>query len=190
MITTLEQLCGLFDKYEIVDTQMKIDREYYSSSDVIHTDGDIKTSVNYDGYITIESVVNATYLMFMDLEQKIYLCVYKYVPKTQYKHIKQELQILKNKIGVDDNIVSDININDDVVDINTFRCVECDFNDKLIFKRSKSNPEALECKCKMCKTEYTFVPSKYYKLSSKRVIYFKSEESSRQIVITANNAIC
>ena len=53
----------------------------------------------------------------------------------------------------------------------------------MVFTRSKSNPDVLEANCDKCQTEYTFVPSKYYKLASKRIVYFKSEKSSRLVEI-------
>lgn len=188
----LTELCSLFDRYEIVDTQAQIDREYYATLEDIYTDGDYKTNVTRDAYIHITSVQNASYLIFVDLESKIYLCIYKYVPETKYKLIKQKLRFLKTVLK-EMNINNDYKddkieiikecIDDDVIDINIFTCTECNCEDKLIFYRSKTNPEALCTTCNNCKTEYTFVPSKYYKLSSKRVIYYKSEKSSRLVEI-------
>ena len=184
-------LCELFDKYEIVKTQIEIDRSYYATVETIYSDGDVAYNITSNGYIHINSVQNASYLMFIDIEYKKYLCIYKYIPESMYKPIIQKLQILNetiSKINVfdecDDTHSVDNNdqvINNDVIDINTFKCTECDYENKLIYTRSKTNPEALETKCDKCKTEYIFVPSKYYKLSSKKIIYFKSEDSSRQI---------
>ena len=193
---TLVDLCSLFDKHEIVNTQEEIDREYFATLDTIFTDGEYKTNVDSDAYIHITSVKNATYLIFVDIKYKIYICVYKYIADTKYKHIIQRLQILKNtiaKLGVflDHNTEDAIDdyIDDDVIDINSFTCIECGSKDKMKFNRSKTNPEAIETKCSTCKAEFTFVPSKYYKLSSKRVIYFKSEKSSRQIEIKENGTL-
>lgn len=188
---TLTELCSLFDRYEIVETQTQIDRRYYATTETAYSDGKIESTVGNDAYIHINSVHNATYLMFVDIEHKIYLCVYKYIPNSKYKVIRQQLQILKNIINKLNNIdeyndidALDNHIDDDVIDINTFTCTECDSEERLVFNRSKTNPEAITTKCKTCKTEYVFVPSKYYKLSSKKITYFKSEKSSRQISIT------
>ena len=185
----LMDLCSLFDRSEIVDSQTQIDREYYASTDTIYSDGEVKTNVTRDAYIHITSVRGVpNYLMFVDIESKIYLCVYKYIPATKYKIIRQQLQILKTQLDRlnehewDDDIIDEY-IDDDVVDINTFKCTECNSTEEFNFIRSKTNPEAIETKCKICKTEYIFVPSKYYKMSSKKVVYHKSEKSSRQIAI-------
>lgn len=190
----INELCALFDRYEIVESQLDIDKEYYTIIDTIYTDGSVKTDINKDGYIHILSVYNASYLIFIDTEHKIYLRIYKHIDAAEFKYIKQKLQILKNKLAEfikddrNDDIINTDNsiinhIDSDVIDINTFTCNECDNTNKMIFTRSKTNPDAIETKCNVCKTEYIFVPSKYYKLSSKKTIYFKSEASSRQIEI-------
>ena len=213
MVRTLDDLCNLFDKYEVFDEVIQIDRSFYASTDAIYTDGKYKSNINKDGYIHITSIQNASYVIFIDIEHNTYLCIYKYIPQTKYKLIKQKLQFLKNKIKelhqhdqyiidhdhtaitnettptniIEDDEIYDLNVDDDVIDINTFTCSECDSTDKFIFNRSKTNPDALETRCSKCKTEYVFMPSKYYKLESKRVIYFKSEVSSRQIDIKSTN---
>lgn len=182
---TIAELCNLFDRYEVVDTKMQLDREYYSNTNTIYSDGNIKTSIGKDAYVRV-SVYDANYVMFVDIENKIYLCVYRYIPTTKFKQIKQELQLLKNEINkLSDNNTNDITncINDDVIDINAFKCTECKSDEKLIFYRSKDNSDILITKCNICKSEYTFVPSKYYKLASKRTVYFKSNKSSRDIEI-------
>ena len=189
---TLVDLCNFFDRSEIVDTQMDIDRDYYVSVDTIFTDGEYKTTIGTDGYLQITSVHDATYLMFVDIEHKIYLCIYKYIPESKYKHILQRLQLLKiaiNKLnGTNndeddiDNVIEDL-IDDDVIDINNFACTECDNNHNFKFKRLKTNPEIICTKCNICYTEYTLTPSKYYKIASKKTINFKSEKSSRSIHI-------
>ena len=94
----LSSLCKLFDRYEIVETQGQIDKDYYSVNETIFTDGELKTNINGKGYIHIAEVKNATYLIFIDLEHKIYLSIYKYISDNMYKHIKQKLQILKNTL--------------------------------------------------------------------------------------------
>lgn len=197
---TLEKLCSKFDRAEVVNTQMQLDRVYYASTDTIYSDGNIKTSIRDDGYIRIDSVQDANFVIFVDLENKIYLCIYNYTPENKYKLILQKLRLLKNIInelnGTDlsENMVTETinnHIDNDVIDINIFTCTECGSEEKLEYNRSKTNPEALEAKCTKCQTEYTFVPSKYYKLSSKRIIYFKSQESSRDITVinTLKNCI-
>lgn len=189
---TLTELCALFDKHDIVETQAQIDKEYYATLENIYTDGKYKTNITRDAYVHITSVHDATYLIFVDLENNIYLRIYRYTPDTNYKLIKQKLQFLKKTINrinksdsqdvVENDIINEY-VDDDVIDINTFTCTECESKDKLVFRRSKTNPEALKTTCATCRTEYVFVPSKYYKLSSKRTIYYKSEKSSRQIEI-------
>ena len=189
---TLDELCGLFDRYEIVESQIEIDRELYTPKETIFTDGDYKSNITGNGYIHITCVKNATYLMLVDVEYKTYLRIYKYISDSKFKYIKQKLQFLKDVVKESDeyseimdnriNAESTDSIDKDVIDINEFTC-ECGSKEQLVFARSKTNYEALETKCKECKSEYVFVPSKYYKLASKRTIYFKSEDSSRKINI-------
>lgn len=195
---TLDNLCSLFDEYEVVDTQIQIDSEYYSSSEVIYSDGEIISGINGEGYIHIKEVHNANYIMFVTIGKKLYICLYKYIPEVKYKEIIGKLNILKKSIGeiaencehiekeMEEDRNRDKNEFDDLININEFKCQECDSNEKMIFSRSKTNPDALETKCNKCKTEYTFVPSKYYRMSSKKIIYFKSDLSSRQIDINEN----
>ena len=190
---TVNEVCAYFDRYEIVDTQIEIDREYYSAmgESSIYTDGEFKCNVNRDGYIHITSVQNASYIIFVDREYKTCLCIYKHIPDITCKYIIENLHLLQNKINTymikDSNeeipIIENHNIESDIIDINAFTCTECDCKKKLNFIRSKDNIDVLKTKCDNCKTEYEFVPSKYYKLSSKRVVYFKSEETSRNITI-------
>lgn len=196
---TVQEVCTYFDLSQIVDAQIEIDRDYYSAmgESSIYTDGEIKSHVTNEGYIHITSVQNATYIIFADREYHTCLCVYKYIPDITCKYIIENLHRLQYKINttmVDNNIGNndtniDSHINDDVIDINTFTCTECDSDEKMVFKRSGSNCDILEAKCKTCKTEYTFTPSKYYKMASKRVIYFKSEKSSREIDIQQESSI-
>ena len=163
---TINDVCELFDLYEIVDAQMQIDRDYYASTDAIYTDGKYEYNVTRDAYIHITSVKNATFIMFLNMENEIYLCIYKYIPEEMFKIIKQKLQFLKNKISEidyttarisgnnesnDNNIIDDF-IDDSVIDINSFTCTECGSKEKLIFIRSKNNPEVLITKCNTCKT--------------------------------------
>lgn len=193
---TINELCSHFDKHEIVNTQLEIDRDYYAAMSAIYSDGEVNSHINREGHIHITSVHNASYIIFVDREYDTCLCVYKYIPEIMCKYIIENLHTLQCIINKSDeylanhtepvNIVNDY-INDDVIDINIFTCVECGSKEKMAFFRSNTNPEALETKCNNCKAEYVFVPSKYYKMSSKRVIYFKSEESSRQIEIAEHS---
>jgi hypothetical protein len=187
---TLENLCHLFDQYEIVDKQFQIDKDYFSAIENIYTDGKVKTNISAEGYIHINSVKDATYIIYADRKYNICLCIYKYIFETKYKEIIDKLNVIRDLVKdmnsftiIDKDDPTSINVDDDVIDINTFLCIECDSKENLIFNRSKTNPDILETKCNVCKTEYTFTPSKYYKLASKRTIYFKSEKSSRQIEI-------
>lgn len=189
---TVNEVCTYFDLHQIVDTQLEIDREYYSAmgESSIYTDGQIKTHVTREGFIHITSVKDATYLIFADRDYNTCLCVYKYIPDITCKYIMENLNLLKAKFTKQDEPNMDIinnRIDDDVIDINTFTCTECDSKEKMLFARSSTNCDILEAKCNICKAEYTFTPSKYYKLASKRVIYFKSEKSSRDIEIKPKN---
>ena len=192
---TVNEVCNYFDLSEIVDTKLDIDREYYSATGNIYSDGDVKYHMTREAYIHITSVHDASYIIFADRDYNTCLCVYKYIPDITCKYILENLNLLKNTIkksdihhhDEDESKYIDSHVNDDVVDINTFTCTECESKDQMIFTRSVNNPEALEAKCNTCKTEYVFTPSKYYKLASKRIIYFKSEDSSRQIKINNNN---
>lgn len=192
---TVNEVCTYFDRSEVVDTQIEIDREYYSAMGTFFSDGDVKYNMTREAYLHITSVQNATYLIFVDREYNTCLCVYKYIPEITCKYIIENLHIIQNKIKKSNEYVNedvdidpiDEHVNDDVIDINTFTCVECDSKEKMVFVRSKTNPDLLETKCSACKAEYTFMPSKYYKLASKRIIYFKSEDSSRQIDIVSHS---
>lgn len=186
---TIDELCKLeFEQYEIVDSKVDIDKEYWSSSDMIFTDGEIKSNINREGYIHITSVKDANYVMFADRDNIPYICVYKYIYDNMFKEIIDKANILKERIlkisGVetsaedtkpDDKPISDL------VDINNFRCTECGYDGKFSYKRTESNIDALETKCPKCNAIFTFVPSKYYKLASKKVVFFKTDQSSRNI---------
>ena len=183
-----EQLKKHFDVFEIVDTSLDMDRDFLSVSEKMASDGNIESNINSKGYIHITSVKNATYLMFIDTEHNLYCCVYKYIPTTKFKEIIRHSGELKRIIENDyeinkDHLEDGIHVEEDLIDINNFTCTECDSEETLNFARSNSNPDAIITRCTKCKTEYTFVPSKYYRLSSKKVIYFKSEKTSRNVNI-------
>lgn len=191
---TLNNLSRLFDQCEIVDTQIQIDKDYFATVDSIFTDGEYRTNITSGGFIHINSVKDANYIMYIDRQYNVCACIYKYTLETMYKEIIDRLNGLREILDkvksingdYDEELLNSINnhIDDDVIDINLFVCTECDCKDKMEFNRSKTNPDALIAICDICKTEYTFVPSKYYKLSSKKNIYFKSEKSSRLIKIS------
>lgn len=185
---TVNEVCKHFDRSQIVDKLLDVDREYFASTDAIYSNGDVKYHVNSDGCIHITSAQNASYIIFLDREDNTCLCVYKHIPEITCKYIMENLTLLKEAINRNDDsdFYDDTKnefISSDLIDINTFSCTECSSKEKLTFKRSKGNPDILETKCDKCKTEYTFTPSKYYKLASKKIIYFTSEDSSRLINI-------
>lgn len=175
---TLENLCSLFDQYDIVDEKIDLSRDYYSFSENIYTDGKETHNINREGYIHIRDVQDATYIAFVDRLHNVYLCIYRYIQETKYKEIIDKYNILKSTVRNDSKSKSKSTVlAEDIIDINDFKCTECDSDEELIFKRSLTNPDILTTKCKKCKTEYTFTPSKYYKLASKRLIHSKSNTS-------------
>ena len=129
----LSNLCKTFDKYEIVEAQIEIDREYYSTTNNIYSDGEVKSNIDRNGFIHITSVHNASYIFFIDLDNKIYLCIYKYIQESKFIEILQNFQLLidtinklknnnSNKISTDNtdnNISNNYNINDELVTIPT-----------------------------------------------------------------------
>jgi DNA-directed RNA polymerase subunit M/transcription elongation factor TFIIS len=192
---TINNVCSLFDQFEIVDVQAGLNREYYASSEIVYSDGEVESNINSEGYIHITYVHNATYIIFIDRDDNCFLCIYKYASETKYKEIIDNMNRLKKLSGkIDDKeakIQEDIDnisktITDDLIDINEFKCTECKSTDKMNFTRSTKESDVLMCKCNHCKTEYTFTPSKYYRLASKKIVYFKSNKSSRNISVSEN----
>lgn len=178
----LTDLCSLCGQYEIVDTKSQLDKDYYSYSNIIYSDGHVKSHINSEGYIHITNVENADYIMFIGIDYSIYLGIYHRTPDTKYKEIIDNLnklkkissEILESKVDNDKDTLQ----NTDLVDINTFTCIQCGSNKPMKFTRNRNNnPDALHCKCDNCKSEYTLVPSKFYRISSKKIVYFKSDES-------------
>ena len=75
----------------------QIDHTAYSS--VIYTDGEYSTKVNANtGYITISNIVNATYLIYLDMNQKVILYIYENILKTTLKHVYDELAAIRSAI--------------------------------------------------------------------------------------------
>lgn len=186
---TLENLCALFDQAEVVDEKIDLSHDYYSFSENIYTDGKETHNINREGYIHITDVKDATYIAFVDRNHNTYLCIYRYAQETKYKEILDKYNILKSTVKGDKKSNSNNSnsiITSDLIDINSFRCTECDSDKDLTYKRSTTNPDILMAKCEKCKTEYTFTPSKYYKLASKRLIHPKSH-TSRTINIQEDN---
>ena len=188
---TLQEICSQFDIYEIVDTLAELeDRDYYTSYDKIFIDGAYDISPNKEGFIHIHNVKDASYIIIIDKYKKTYIRVYKYIAESKFKPTYDACKLLRDILNNEEYIEkkenNDILKTSDIIDINNFRCTECG-NNEFIFFRSSRTVDALETKCSRCKTEYELMPSKYYKISSKRVIYFKSEDVSRDVDIRNRN---
>jgi len=192
----LDNVCKLFDVYEVTDVKNNIGgREYLSLLESVYSDGSVEKSVGSDGYIHIKSVKDAEYILFVDVNHMFYLNIYKYTHEMKYKEIINNLNALKetyealpgdNKPAINRDVClatdKDVNMAG-LVDINAFKCQVCDSADMMDFKRVNGNPDALMCKCKVCHSEYTFVPSRYYRMSSKKIVYSKSNNLSRDVQI-------
>lgn len=155
----------------------------YSSSEKIYTDcEDMKYNITKEGYIHITKAENANYILYADKSDKINLSIYYLCDKSYGIKIAAESEILYNFINnklttnINNAIKLDVN-NDNIYNINTFTCSECDNNEPMKYEYRKGNGDALFCKCPNCKTEYSFVPSNLYKMASKKVIFSKSSTS-------------
>lgn len=97
---TLTNVCQLSDIYYIADHQIELNQRYVSLSDRIYTDGKASHHVDKEGYIIIESIIDANYLVFIDKNGDVCLWVYKYIPDTMYKTIIDHLNLLRTQTGI------------------------------------------------------------------------------------------
>jgi ribosomal protein L37AE/L43A len=202
---TLTNLCTLFDSYNIVDKQTQVSNTFYASSEFIHSDGLVHSHIEKHGYIEITNVENAYYIMFVDQNGDLFLNIYKYTPETMYKEIIDNMNKIRAATGihrhVDTSLSNDVYNDDDTsdddgngtaekedidlpasvrskyVDLNTFTCPEC--KEKISYHKIKDSDVVIGT-CKKCNTEYTLVPSKYYVLRAKKIIY-KNVPGSRHV---------
>ena len=109
----LTNVCQLADVYYIADHQIDLNQRYVSLSDRIYTDGKASHHVDKEGYIIIESLINASYIVFIDKSGDVCLWVYKYIPDTMYKTIMDHLNLLRSQTGIGKHAVV---FHDDEVD--------------------------------------------------------------------------
>lgn len=166
----INDLCSFSDQYYIAECKEELNKKYVSSSEVIYTDGTNTRRIDEDGYIHIENV-DAEYIIFIDRDDKVYLGIYKYIQDSKHKEIIDELKMIrlqnKNMSSAKNQSTNNIAL-DDIIDINNMVCTECGSKDLSKFSTNTSTGE-IECTCKVCKTKFKLVPSKYFVIKSKTI---------------------
>jgi len=176
---TLDNICTLFDSYYIAEKRSELNTKYIASSELIYSDGQFNHRINSDGYITIDNVKDAEYIIFIDQNGDVFIAIYKYIYDLKFKDIITNVNKIRSSTGMrKHSIVSHedtpnkIIPSGNVIDVNNFKCSVC--NNDLEFSKLK-NATVLAV-CKKCNVEYALVPSKYYILKAKKQIY-ESDDS-------------
>lgn len=201
---TFDDVCLLFDECSVVEKQVQVDAEYLAASDIIYSDGVVHQNINKEGCIHITSIEgNPTYVMFLNPSGNIFICIYKYMQIQKFTEIVSNVDTLREKTGVkhisqrhhekkqhgeeqkksedikpiEDDAPKPINTHElksQLVDINKFKCTQCGGTVKLSKER---DGDTIIAKCLACKTEFYMVPSKYYVISAKKIVYSKGADS-------------
>lgn len=175
----LENLCDLFDSHEIVDKKDALSKVYVASSSIIYSDGEFDQYVDKDGYVRITNITDAMYIMFLDIEGDLFISIYKYIPETHYKEVIDRMNKIRNQMGMQrhNNIHSDffvdleksslLETDNTLVDVNNLKCGECGNNMRKKFKKDKD----IVAICDTCNLKYLLIPSKYYVIKAKEILY-------------------
>ena len=184
---TVTKLSEAADICYIAENRDELNQKYIATSEMIYSDGTNSHKINSDGYIEIDEVHNASYIVFLDITGNIFLGVYKYIAENKFKEIIDHINKIRDymsKITItdikkDDKNNNDIEDNNDIIitnkstnsemmdkklntwiDINNFICAKCLNQDDFDIVK---NPDAsMIFTCNRCKVEYLLVPSKYY----------------------------
>jgi uncharacterized protein YbaR (Trm112 family) len=174
----IDDVCSKFDSYFVAEKQNQIDKRYRASSDIIFSDGKFDHHINSEGYIVIENVRDANYLIFTDQTGDVRLIIYQNTPSFKFKDIIDRCNQIRETTGEikseDKNDNSDIKISERLIDINTFVCPTC--NGKMTLIKPKSTSETIVAYCKKCNIEYVLVPSKYYVIKAQKQFYNSTNE--------------
>lgn len=191
---TLLNLCSLADSYYIAELKGELNQDYFSSSDLIYSDGTFDHHINKDGYIKITNLQGANYILFMDQSGNIFLSIYKYTSEPKYKeiidnmnHIRDQTGMYKHSESIFNNIAAPkINIpkdkvevpreedevlklaNDELVNINNLSCSVCG-STNFVEPFELDHEGTIRCQCNQCRTIYELMPSKYYLVKSKTI---------------------
>ena len=180
---TLQNICDLFDSYYIADKQDELLTNYTSSSSMIFTDGTYDDYVGSDGNIHISNLsTGSTYICFKDEYNKIFISIYKYIYDGKFKDIISALNKLREttgikRIGSDD--LEDHFTPNKLIDINTFKCPDC--NSNMIWAKASKTSDTIVAYCNKCDMEYALVPSRYYIIKAKKKLYSDNSNSRNKI---------
>ena len=164
---TLKDLRCLADQCYIAEYKAELNKKYIASSEDIFTDGTNTHYVDSEGYVIIKEV-DAEYIIFLDIDSKVYLGIYKYIQDSKFKEILDGINTLRHHIG-SAQIKSTKSLPDDgLIDVNNMTCTECGSVEFSNF--SISTAGEIECTCKKCRTKFKLIPSKYYIIKSKTII--------------------
>ena len=180
----LQNVCDLFDSYYIADKREELNNNYIASSTEIHTDGTFKKDIDSDGFIHISDLSDdASYLIFTDQNNNLFISIYKYIFDGKFKEIINILNKIRTNSGKkrknDNECKPSFDPLKNLIDINTFTCTECDSS--LVWKKPNNIADVIMATCKNCGTEYTFIPSKYYVMKSKKQVY-KPDHNFRNVL--------
>lgn len=177
----LQNICDLFDSYFIADKQDKLNIDYLASSTQIYSDGEFDQHVGSDENVHISNLNGASYIMFLDQNKNIFIAIYRYIYDGKYKEIVDQLNKLRKFTGINKHEKSEkvsVENKNDIVDINTFKCPDCDSD--MIWSKPYKDSDTIVSMCKKCNIEYALIPSKYYVIKAKKRLY-KSNNNFRNI---------
>lgn len=160
----LEEVCSLFDGYYIANSTLQMNKKYIALSSIIYSDGSYTKDAHRDGYVHIENIRDASYIIFINANEEIYLAVYKYIPESKLADVEVKFKELRSLLPS----IADAN-NDGLPDNNTInmedpRCPFC--NEPIVVCNSSMDKMLHISKCNICKKGYTLEPDENFKITS------------------------
>ena len=178
---------SITDSYYIVNHRAELENTtYITSYDFVATNGTYTKSIDdKTGLLTIKNLINADYIAYIDINEKIILSIYKRISEQVLKEVTDGIKLLWEHISLINQLIEEkeakapqdmptdetaslkqlLMKEEGIVDINDLRCSICDSTEfkPLILC---DDGTTIEAQCENCYTIFRFIPSRYYTLHS------------------------
>ena len=192
----LSNLCSLADAYYVAEDRSELNQKFIDSSEIIYSDGTNSHHIDNDGYIDINNIKDADYIVFLDQNANVFLGIYKYILEPKYKEVIDALNRLRSQTGmhkhnrtpdkekiyeyhgydtgpkpvkpVEPKREDDKILKKAPADLVNINDMTCsECGSKDFIQPFRYDKEwNISCQCAKCSTVYKLIPSKYYVIKS------------------------
>lgn len=163
----LQEVCDLFDSYYIANSMIQMDKRYVAVSGLVHSDGSYTKEAHRDGFVYIENVKDANYIVYIDKNKELSLAVYRYTSESKLADIELICKEIRNNMH---ELIWDDEDGDGVPDNNTInvedpRCPFCN-SPIVVCNNSMGDKMLYVAKCNDCNKGYVLEPDDNYRITS------------------------